>query len=269
MSDDWEWEAHDEPERPRDRKVDEAKVRLLDEFFPGGGTDVYYGRQLEVWLEKEFFHWITRKALAELRQERRIEFRAEKTKLHQAHFYWPRRHRYARRQIKGMVELIDEFSEPTFTRAVGHHAEMLLDSSLAYTDFQVRAQNVKSWRGVRWTETNHDLDRVIEADGRAYGVEIKNQLGYIDQTEFQVKLRMCEHLGLVPLFVTRMMPANYIYEVDSAGGFSLILGDVLYPLMADPLAKRVRARLRLPVVSVRALADTALARFTNWHVRQV
>ena len=28
-----------------------------------------------------------------------------------------------------------------------------------------------------------------------YGVEVKNQLGYIDQTDFQTKLQMCEFFG--------------------------------------------------------------------------
>jgi hypothetical protein len=264
----WNFELEGGPVRPRDRIVDEAKRRLVEEFFPDAGTDVYYGRQLEVWLEKKFFHWITRKALLELRQEKWIGFGVEPTAQHQAHFYWPRRHRYPRRQIKEIVQLIDEFSEPTFTRAVGHHAEMLLDSSLAYTDFRVRAQNVNAWRGRQWTESQHDLDRVIERNGRAYGVEIKNQLGYIDQTEFELKLRMCQQLELLPLFVTRMMPANYFNKVVKLGGFSLILGDVLYPLMSDGLAKRVRDRLRLPVASVRALPDSALKRFADWHERQ-
>ena len=245
--------------------VDEAKSLLMSDYFPEDAQQVFYGRQLEVWLEKSFFHWITRKALAELREERRISFSEESTAQHKAHLYWPRKHRYPRRQILEIVKLIDEFSEPLFTRAVGHHAEMLFDASLAYTDFKVSAQNVRAWKGRTWAETQHNLDRVIERDGRAYGVEIKNQLGYIDQTEFELKLRMCQHLCLRPLFVTRMMPANYIHDVVRNGGFSLILGEVLYPLMMDDLARRVRAKLKLPVVSIRALPDSALKRFIDWH----
>ena len=45
-------------------------------------------------------------------------------------------------------------------------------------------------------------------DGVRYGVEVKNQLGYIDQTEFQIKLAMCVHFGIRPMFVTRAMPEN-------------------------------------------------------------
>src|ERR1700712_3282399 len=39
-----------------------------------------------------------------------------------AHFYYPVKHRYSRRQIREIVGLIAEF-QIKFTRAVGHHGE--------------------------------------------------------------------------------------------------------------------------------------------------
>src|ERR1700674_5944627 len=110
-------------ERPRDSKVDEAKAALLARFFPEDGRTVYYGRQLEVALERVFFHWITKKGLNELAAEGRINFAVENTEHHTAHFYWPRRHSYPRRQIKETLALIAEFSNPVFTRALGYQAE--------------------------------------------------------------------------------------------------------------------------------------------------
>jgi hypothetical protein len=41
-----------------------------------------------------------------------------------------------------------------------------------------------------------------------YGVEIKNTPDYIPRAELHIKLAMCGHLGLVPLFVVRMAPLN-------------------------------------------------------------
>jgi len=75
---------------------------------------------------------------------------------------------------------------------------------------------VKEVDGRVWKKTNHDLDFLIVRDGVRYGVEVKNQLGYIDQTEFQIKLAMCVHFGIRPMFVTRAMPENYIYDVMRA-----------------------------------------------------
>lgn len=65
----------DEP-RPPDRKVAEAKAVIMERFF-GGGKDVFYSRQIEIWLENDFFHWITKKALRELAAERQIDFTEE------------------------------------------------------------------------------------------------------------------------------------------------------------------------------------------------
>lgn len=268
MSDDWDAEDYfEEPEpdqRPRDRKIDEAKAVLMPTYF-ASGTNVYYARQLEIWEEKRFFHWITSRALRELAEERSVGFGIEESGTHKAHFFYPLRHRYPRRQIAQTLRLITEFSNPLFTRALGRHGEMLVESGLARTGFRILQQRVKQVDGRQWTETNHDLDFLITRDGIRYGVEVKNQLGYIDQTEFQIKLAMSAHFGIRPMFVTRAMPKNYIYEVVKAGGFSLLTDNQNYPLLADDLARRVRAALNLPVGVIQQFPNTAMMRFERWH----
>jgi hypothetical protein len=254
-------------EPPRDSKIDEAKVALLGRFFPNDGAGVYYGRQLEVAMEP-VFHWITNYALNELVAARLVRSIAERTATYEAHFYWPPRHRYPRRQIREILGLINEFSDPAFTRALGHHGEALADAGFARVGFRILQSKVREVDGKRWTETNHDLDRLITRDGVRYGVEIKNTLGYIDQDEFAVKLRMCEHFGVRPMFIARMMPKNYIDTVVRAGGFCLILRNQHYPLMTEPLAKRVRETLGLPVLCIQALPDMTMKRFEDWHVRK-
>jgi hypothetical protein len=68
---DHEPEEPELPQKPRDRKIDEAKEIVFQRYF-AEGQNVYYGRQLEIWMEKEFFHWITKRALNELVAARRI-----------------------------------------------------------------------------------------------------------------------------------------------------------------------------------------------------
>jgi hypothetical protein len=201
-----------------------------------------------------------------LAQEEAISFSEERTEHHVAHFYWPLRHRYPRRQIRETLTLIKEFSDPKFTRALGSQAELLLDGGLARIGFRVITSNVRRVGDALWTHTDHDLDRLIARDGVAYGVEVKNQLAYIDQTEFQIKLDMCTHFGVRPLFVARMMPRNYIQTVAERGGFSLIFKNQHYPLLADDLAKRVRDSLGFPTLAITELPDTTLRRFERWHV---
>jgi hypothetical protein len=162
---------------------------LLARYFPENGRGVYYGRQLEIALEREFFHWITKRALNELARERSVQLTAEKIGQFEAHFYWPLRHRYPRRQIKQSLTLINEFSQPNIARAIGHHGEVLADVSFARLGFRIWQRKVREVDGQKWI-TGHDLDRLVERDGVRYGVEIKNQLGYIDQTEFEIKLQI-------------------------------------------------------------------------------
>lgn len=271
MSDDWGSDADYESgpeERPRDRKIDEAKTALMAAYFTSG-TNVYYARQIEIWQEKTFFHWITSRALHELAGERKIGFSEAEAGTRRAHFYYPIRHRYPRRQITQTLKLIAEFSDPIFTRALGRHGEMLVESGLARVGFKILQHKVKKVDGRAWTKTNHDLDLLIVRDDIRYGVEVKNQLGYIDQTEFQRKLEMCDHFGIRPMFVARNMPKNYINEVVQAGGYCLLTDNQNYPLLAHDLARRVRATLSLPVGVIERFPDTALDRFERWHERQI
>ena len=262
--DDDEIEFEDEGPQRRDGKTDQAKTVLMEKYL-GAGTRVFYARQLEIWMEDEFFHWITGRALNELKAEGRIGGVTEVLGTHTANFYYPLRHRYPRRQIAETIKLIAEFSEPRFTRALGSHGELLVESGFARSGFHILQQKVRSVDGKTWTQTKHDLDFLIMRDGIRYGVEVKNQLGYIGQTEFQIKLQMCAHLGIQPMFVARKMPKSYIYDVYKSGGYSLITDNQNYPLLADDLAKRVRATLQLPVGVITRLPDTALTRFAHWH----
>ncbi len=200
-------------------------------------------------MEKEFFHWITKRALNELVAARRIGFTPEQLEHHRAHFNG----------------LIGEFSNPDFTRAVGHHGELLIESAFARTGFRVRQQKVTAVDGKAWTESGHDLDFLIERDGIRYGVEVKNQLGYIDQDELEIKLAMCGWFGVRPMFCVRVMPANYFYDVTSRGGYVLVTQNQNYPLLAGDLARRVRKTLSLPVAVIQRLPDSALARFEKFH----
>lgn len=241
----------------------------MQEYFPEDGTNVYYGRQLEIWLEDTFFHWITKKALNELKEDREINFAEVTHGTQRAHFYWPRKHRYPRRQISEIGRLIEEFSDSRFTRALGQHGEMLADVACAYTGFRIIGKNVREVDGRRWQTSDHNLDRLIERDGVRWGVEIKNTLGYIGQTEFQIKMEMCALFGVRPLFVARMMPKNYILRVRQAGGFALIVKNQHYPMLADDLAKRVTTRLNLPVLCIRELPDKTMHRFVEWHEKHL
>ena len=65
------------------------------------------------------------------------------------------------------------YSDSMFTRALGHHGEMMFDAALPTEGFLPKAKKVRAYAGREWLLTPHDLDRVYERDGIAYGAEIK------------------------------------------------------------------------------------------------
>jgi hypothetical protein len=268
------WDDFDyEPEgveRPGPRPSDDPAVQALEplilDLFDADPRAVYYESQLAVRFEDRFFHWVTVRTLKELRETGKIASTLEelspKTPLR---FYFHRRNRFWKRKAAEVRNLVLLFSDQTFTRALGVQGELLVDAGLPRVEFQPVENNVRSWRGITWTDTNHDLDRVFHRDGVYYGAEIKNRLGYIPQEEFSVKLRMCRALGLTPLFIARMMPRTYIEEVRQAGGFSLIMKYQFYPISHRALADQVKRELGLPVDCPTRLQDSTLARFLKWH----
>ena len=116
---------------------------------------------------------------------------------------------------------------------------------------------------------NHNLDFILERDKKFYGVEVKNTLGYLDKDEFYLKIELCEQLGIVPLFVTRMLPKNWVFDLIKAGGYALIIKYQLYPPYFSELVKTIRDSLGLPVDCPQSIWDGTIQRFINWHKKHV
>ena len=137
------------------------------------------------------------------------------------------------------------------------------------SQFVLKAVEANEYEGRRWTVTNEDLDFVFERDGLAYGVEVKNTLGYPQHDEITRKVAMGKFMGVTPIIVAHMLPRTVINEIWRDGGFALILKYQLYPYSHRALAKRVSSELQLPVDSPRRLSDGTMKRFTDWHRKRV
>jgi hypothetical protein len=259
--------GEEEEERPRDPAVDRAK-EAIRAFFDHERMNVFYKQQLEVIFEDDFFHWVTSRALSELAAEGHIAVeREELPGVGTITLYHATTHRYWRRQAQDVIALVTQFSAPAFTAGLGAQGELMFDAALPTVGFMPTARKVKSYGGKEWRESEHDLDRVFVRDGIAYGAEIKNTLKYIPRAELTVKTKMCQHLGLRPLFIVRAAAKSYINEVRLLGGFTLVFKYQLYPFGQKPFADRVREALRLPTDSPARIADGTVQRLLNWHVK--
>lgn len=164
-----------------------------------------------------------------------------------------------------MVSLVEEYADPNMGGVVGLHGEFMVLEGFARSEFVMRGRNTRAFGGKMWTDTDHNLDFIFEKDNQAYGLEVKNTLGYMDYDEFQTKIPLCQSLGIRPVFIVRMLPRTWMNELITAGGFGLIMKYQLYPWSHKELARRVATELGLPVDAPRALNDGTMNRFMAWH----
>jgi hypothetical protein len=260
---------HEADNRPPDRMQQRARAKV-EKFIDAHPEQVFFSRQIEVLHEAEFFHWVTNRGIRDVEASGKIlsEVRQLKTG-GKIKLLWHRTHRYYRRGAAELVKLVEEYAHPNVGGALGNHGELMVLEGFAKCRFLMTGRNTREWGHKRWTRTDHDLDFIFERDDRAYGVEVKNMLGYMDYDEFKLKNHLCKELGIVPVFAARMLPKVWINELWQAGGFALILKYQLYPLAHKDLARRVREELGLPVDSPRALADGTMARFVEWHAKSL
>ena len=119
-------ELQEEELRPRDPAIDDA-IERLQAFFEASPQRLFYSTQIETSLEREFFHWIVGKALLELGNTRRVTRVSEVIAGQPVNFYANRKHRYIRRQLRTMVDVLRRVFEPEFTHAIGRHGELMFD----------------------------------------------------------------------------------------------------------------------------------------------
>jgi hypothetical protein len=243
--------------------------KKIREIYEKDRQSVYYVRKMQIKFEKEYFHWITYNALVGLQKLGYLkDVRSTKDTGTSIRFFIHKSNRYPMRKIHKMEKLIEEYSDDTITRSCGHRAEELFCNGLALKGFLPKGKKVRSYSGRSWEKTGHDLDFVFEKDGIPYGCEIKNTLGYIQKEELEIKLEMCEHLKLKPLFIMRYSPKTYNKMIIDKGGFALIFESQIYELSQVKLVKRLKKELGLPVDCPKAIPEGIIKRFVNWHNRK-
>lgn len=222
---------HDETEeRPLD-PVEVSARNFLNEFFENNREQVFFSRQLEIHNESTYFHWITNRAVRELEREGIIKSEWRKLDIGTPiKLIWHRSYRFYKRSARNLIDLVNEYSNPAISASIGLHGESMVLEGFARSRFLMSGRNVKEFKETRWSESGHDLDFIFERDGIAYGLEVKNTLGYMRYEEFRIKIKLAKSLGLRPVFVVRMIPKTWISELNEDKGFALIMKYQLYPL---------------------------------------
>lgn len=238
----------------------------IKELYEKNKEDVFYIRQLQIKFEKKYFHWITNNAIKGLYEIGYLnDLRIPREKGTSTRFFLHHSNRYAKRKANNLEKVIIEYSKDHITRSCGHRAEDLFCKALAMKGFMPVQSKVKEYNEKRWEKTGHDLDFVFKKDNIEYGCEIKNTLGYIEKEELEIKLEMCNFLGIKPLFIMRWSPKSYNKMIIDSGGYVMLYETQIYELSQEKLVKKIKDTLGLPVISSKAIPDGIIERFQKWH----
>jgi hypothetical protein len=254
---------------PQFRRVDDseearARARLLA-HFEDHQEAVFYSRQLEVMFEREFFHWVTNRAIRRLVEEGRIVSEARKLDLgSEIKLLWHRKYRFYKRAAADVFELVNRYSTAATDGTLGLQGEHLVLAAFARTQHVLLGEEVNAHGGIQWTESEHNLDFIFGKGGNTFGVEVKNTLGYLDIDEFVIKVKMALMLGIKPVFAVRYIPKTWADALIQAGGYAMIMGFQFYPWTHLELAKEIREKLHLPVDTPRRIEAGTMQKFENW-----
>jgi len=227
---------------------------------------VFYKKQIQVVFEDQYPHDVTGKAVNELIEDKflKAETRAFGKNMHVIFVY---RHnvRYTAMAIKIRIKILERFSDDEVNDGVGKYAEILFGHMFERNQFKIIGRNTNTFRSKAWSESDKNLDFIIEKDGISYGVEIKNRFDYMEQDEFEEKLEMCQFLGLLPLFPLRCPSEQQYAQMKDCGGLALKFKTRIFPPGFQGLVTDIWNNFRLPVNIWEEILPPVEAVFLNYH----
>lgn len=246
--------------------TDEARARArLLAHFEDNPEAVFYSRQLEVMFENEYFHWVTNRALRRLVDERRIISEPRKLDIgSEIKLLWHNKYRFYKRSATDVFNLVNHYTNAATDGTLGLQGEHLMLAAFARGKYILTGEEVSEHNGKTWIETKHNLDFIFQNKDVAYGIEVKNTLGYLDIEEFVAKVRMCIYLGIKPVFAVRALPRTWADALIQAGGYAMIMRFQFYPWTHAELATEIRDKLHLPVDTPRRIEAGTMQKFWNW-----
>ncbi len=227
------------------------------------GKSVFYYQQMKVLFEKEYLHWRMQDALDELVEEGEINIIESSRKGKYLYRYGVR---YFRKKFKELKTLVGWISEQPLERGCGKWAEHLAGDIFKELNFKIITSHSNKYKNKVYSNTKHNLDFILERNGYAYGVEVKNRFSYIPQKEFEIKMYdMCNHLGLIPILVARCAPQNYIDDLRKAGGYTIMFKRKAFPYGFELGVKKYWLNTMLPVgVTDMLITPRFLKNFIKW-----
>lgn len=180
---------------PIDPKTQQVKKLILN-LLEDNSTKVYYQRQLEVKYEKQYFHWVTCRAIREIEEEGKAIVKPYSLKIgtefNKIKIITSKKNRYYKRQANEIIKLVKRYSLPEITGEFGFIAEELFKVAYARYGYMLVGEHTNEYKGKKWKETSNNIDFIVEKKGKAFGCEVKNTLPYIDKEELNIKIEFVQ-----------------------------------------------------------------------------
>jgi len=258
-----------------DPEIHKAKESLRPFFVDNYGRPLrkpYYVTQIQTLLENRHFPWIVYQAISRLVDEDFLSKVVVKTKYHERVVFFfnkaldTQNYRPTmEKHIKSICKLIDKYSNPTVSKALGMQLEGLVKAELRAQGFKIVGTHTAEYKNMKWAATSHNLDFIAEhKSGKLnIGVEVKNTLPIIEREELNIKLEICKYLELRPVFAVRWIKP-YTELIRKNSGFSWVFKTQIYPPGFEQFTKTIYKRLGLPVNVRTDLPEKSVKLFEKW-----
>lgn len=262
-----------------DPQVHDAKLSVMELFEDRYGRakrKPYYVAQIKTRLEASFSDDVVYQAIMQLVGEHRLSKTNADTKyaqkvvfLYNAKFDSYKFKRSRDIHVKSICNIINKYSHPEVSKQYGKYLEGLVKAELQTQGFTIVGVHTNKYKYKKYGASNYNLDFIAEhSSGKlTIGVEVKNTISMIDKKEVDIKVHMCDFLGITPVFATRWLKP-YTKLIDDRGGFSWTFKTRLYPPRFNALAKTLSKRLHLPVNVETELPTESVQLFHSWVKKQ-
>ncbi len=246
----------------------------LTEFYRSRNAPFHF-RHLQVLFETQYFHIATAKAIYRLIDQGLLSAVPFQAGANQVSFLIPSRALQSPKgdsivesHMKNKAKVIALYDNPEMSKDLGDHFESLVKLELRANQLRIVATHTNSYKGKQWIKSKANLDIIAEhPDGRAFGIQAKNELKGIEKEELLEQLDICNLLRVKPLFIVRYMPWDFVPAVVERGGFVITLGTQLWPIGHRKVCEQIQEKMSIPDSHVSTkLKQIAPKMRTRWPI---
>lgn len=233
----------------------------------------FHHSQLKVLFETQFFHITTFQAIHRLLNDATLDTKQFKAGANNVDFVFPsyllkstktKHTLFAHMESK--AKTISLYDKPDISKDLADHFEALVKSELRANNLVIVDTHSNEYKGRKWEYSKANLDFIAEhTDGRAFGVQAKNELKGIEKNELEEQLAICSYLDLQPIFIVRYMPFSFVPLIRQNQGFLIVIGNQLWPLGYRELCQNIKTKMSISTISS-SLRELAPKVRTEWPI---